>query len=746
MYLRTHQYVKARRKAGGANGAILGPEMTNLEDENPAGKPSTATHTNRLINEKSPYLLQHARNPVDWYPWGEEAFEKARHEHKPIFLSVGYYTCHWCHVMERESFEDAGVAEILNRSFVPIKVDREERPDIDRVYMSFVQATTGSGGWPMSVFLTPELKPFFGGTYFPPEDHYGRAGFRSLLRRLEQVWHENRERAVSSADQVTAALQQYAGASKRSDTLPGALVLERLYEQLRSGYDAVYGGFGGAPKFPRPVVLNFLLRYWKRTGEQHALEMTLNTVRAMAAGGMYDQIGGGFHRYSVDFRWHVPHFEKMLYDQAQLASSYTEAFQITHEAAHAAVVGDVLDYVLREMRAPEGGFYSAQDADSAVAAWSDQHAEGAFYVWTAEEVNSSLGPEVAPIFAYCYGVEPRGNVPAEVDAHGELTGKNVLYQQYSLCETAEHFGASLEKITSVLTSARQRLFELRAGRPHPPTDDKVITAWNGLMISAFAHAAQALDEPRYVTAAIEAARFIESALYLPAEQRLYRRWREGNVAIEAFVDDYTFLIQGLLDLYQATFDTHWLLWAMELQAKQDELFWDRNSGGYFATTGADQSVLLRMREDYDGAEPSPNSIAALNLLRLSRFTGRAEWRERGEQTLRAFGTRLQTLAEAMPQMAVALDYALSKPMEIVVAGEPGAEDTEALLRVVRQRFLPHAVVLEADGGPHQQQLAKWLPFLSSIGRQNGRATAYVCENYACNLPVTSPEELAKLLQ
>src|SRR5277367_3570775 len=457
--------------------------------------------SNHLISEKSPYLQQHAHNPVDWYPWGPPAFERARQEDKPIFLSVGYSTCHWCHVMERESFENDDVAAILNRWFVPVKVDREERPDVDRIYMTFVQASTGGGGWPMSVFLTPELKPFFGGTYFPPDNRYGRPGFGAILQRIAEAWRNERGRIVQSSGDVIAQLTQYAGASGPSIGIPDKTVLDSAFQHFRRMFDSAHGGFGGAPKFPRPVVFNFLLRYYARSPEQEtsqeALEMTLQTLRAMANGGMHDQLGGGFHRYSVDERWFVPHFEKMLYDQAQLAISYLEAFQITHDPFYAKIARSTPDYVLRDMTHPEGGFYSAEDADSVIdPANPKEKGEGAFYIWSAEELKHALSDHQYKRFASIYGVEPNGNVPD--DPHGEFTGKNILYLREPLNDATE----------DELQPAKTALLAIRSNRVRPHLDDKILTAWNGLMISAFAKGAQILDDPRYLAAAQRAAHFI----------------------------------------------------------------------------------------------------------------------------------------------------------------------------------------------------------------------------------------------
>jgi hypothetical protein len=682
---------------------------------------------------------------VDWFPWGQEAFDKARQEQKPIFLSVGYSTCHWCHVMERESFSDPGSAEIMNRDFISIKVDREERPDIDQIYMSFVQATTGSGGWPMSVFLTPNLKPFFGGTYFPKDDGFGRAGFRTVLLRVAEAWREKRGDIVKSADRVTGALQGFVNAEPGSKSVLQETLLHDTYKRIAAGYDSTHGGFGAAPKFPRPVVFNFLFRYYARAGNKPALEMSLATLRAMAQGGIHDHIGGGFHRYSTDERWHVPHFEKMLYDQAQLASSYLDAYQITHDPFFAEVARDILDYALRDMRGPSGGFYSAEDADSLLEAGKSEHAEGAFYVWTADELKKSLGADVAAIFSFHYGVEPAGNVPPRQDIQGELRGRNILIVRHSVAETAQKFALSAGEAKQVLAAARDKLFQVRSARPRPFRDDKVLTAWNGLMISSLARAAQVLDDPRYLEAARAAAAFLRLRLYDDKTGALKRRYRSGSAEIHGFVDDYAFLIQGLLDLYEASFNVKWLSWAIRLQEKQDELFWDKQHGGYFSTSGRDPLVLLRMKDAYDGAEPAPNSVSAMNLLRLWQMTDRAPWREKAEKTFAAFASRLEKNPEAAPQLAAAVDFSLSKPKQIVIAGQPEAADTKTLLGLVHQRYIPNKILILADGAQGQKQVAQWLPFLEGVTRKQGRATAYICENYVCKLPTNDPKVVARLL-
>jgi uncharacterized protein len=748
---------------------IAGLAVSIHAAEKPVKTEPAHPFTNRLAKEKSPYLLQHAHNPVDWYPWGAEAFEKARREDKPIFLSVGYSTCHWCHVMEHESFENEAIAKILNDHFVSIKVDREERPDVDRVYMTFVQATTGGGGWPMSVFLTPDLKPFLGGTYFPPDDRYGQPGFPTMLKRIADAWKSDRQQLIDQGNEMVKALRDYAAGSAGGGGAPDKEILKHAFDQIVRSFDQELGGFGGAPKFPRPVTLNFLFRVYAREHSQSALEMNLLTLQKMAAGGMHDHIGGGFHRYSVDRFWHVPHFEKMLYDQAQLAISYLDAFQVTRDPQYERVARDILDYVRRDMTDSQGGFYSAEDADSpvAVAAVYDRRGaggeggggheasgghrpplqekkEGAFYVWTKKEIEDALGPDDAQIFNRFYGVEEAGNAPGESDPRGELDGQNILIEKYSVEQVAKIYKKTPEEVEKVLANARRKLFELRAKRPRPHLDDKIITAWNGLMISAFARAAQALDDAAYLDAATRAAKFVRA--HLAKDGALIRSYREGASDVAGFADDYAFFIQGLLDLYEASFDVAWLKWAAELQAKQDELFADKNGGGYFSVTDKDPHILLRMKEDYDGAEPSPNSVAALNLLRLSQVTGSDALKREAEKTISAFAQQLDKMPTAMPQMLVALDFSLGKPKQIVIAGKPGAPDTRALLREVHAHFIPNKILLLADGGEGQQWLGERLEFIKTAAPLEGNATAFVCENFVCQLPTSDVKKLSELLK
>jgi uncharacterized protein len=697
-------------------------------------------YTNRLIHAKSPYLLLHAHNPVDWYTWSDEAFEKARKENKPIFLSIGYFTCHWCHVMEKESYSDPNVAAILNRYFVSIKVDREERPDIDRLYIAYVEATTGSAGWPLNVLLTPDRKPFFGGTYFPPDQ------LKSLLQKVADAWSKQHDSITQTAGRAAQQLIEIVSKQPAASGDLQPAILDQAYKQIASTHDATNGGFGGAPKFPRPVILCFLLRHYARTGQREALDMTLNTLRAMERGGIHDQLGGGFHRYSTGATWLVPHFEKMLYDQAQLAIVYAESYQITHDRFYADTTRNILDFVLREMQQPRGGFASAEDADSPITSGKQETSEGVFYIWSVTEIESVLSKQDAAIFEYAYGVDPGGNVPGQQDVRGELKGKNVLYEAHSTEETAKKFGLNVEQTAEKLTAGRKVLFEARSRRPRPPLDDKIVTAWNGMMISALSRASQALDEPRYLERAQATAKFLAIHLYDAKTGKLWRSYRAGGPSVDGFLDDYTDLISGLLDLYQAGFDVHWLQWAVSLEEKQDRLFGDEKSGGYFDTGSSDPSLLSRTREAYDGAEPSPNSTAAMNLLRLAQFTDRADWRDKAQRALSTFAARLQSDPETVPALASALDFRLGQTKQILIAGDPASQDTRELLRQVNTRFLPNKILLLADGSTGQQQLARWLPFVAGAHRMKDHATAYVCENYVCKLPTTDPKVMARLLE
>lgn len=716
---------------------------------------------NRLAAEQSPYLLQHANNPVDWYPWGADAFEAARVSGKPIFLSIGYATCHWCHVMERESFENQGVAKVLNEQFVSIKVDREERPDVDRVYMTFVQATTGSGGWPMSVWLTPDLQPFFGGTYFPPSSQWGRPGFVDVLSEIGRAWREDRLKVVKSAAEIVDRLALIARGQDDRRT-PGEDALTKTVDQFQQSFDTRRGGFGDAPKFPRPSELLFLLREHARTGNDAARAMVVQTLRAMALGGMRDHIGGGFHRYSVDGNWRVPHFEKMLYDQAQIVLACLEASQAGGDPFFAQIAEDTLQYVRRDMTDPKGGFYSAEDADSLPVELQDletsgpqdhkavHKVEGAFYVWTAEEVQTALGDDSA-IFAGRYGVLQNGNAP--FDPQHEFVNKNLLYTAQSIADLAKAANKPPIEVAESLLRSRQVLFEARRLKPRPQLDDKVLTAWNGLMIAAFARASRVLgggalghDNVENPTAAhlgnaTAAASFIRDTMWNASSHTLLRRYRAGSAAIDGYAEDYACLIFGVLELFQASGDPEWLAWARELQARQDELFWDSASGGWFSTTGADPSVLVRMKEDYDGAEPAPTSVSAMNLLTLAHLTGERAYADRATEAIASFGGRLEETGRAVPFMAAALSTSIAEGQQIVIIGPRDAEATEALWNAAHKKYRPFAVVTRIDPKA-QAALSAHMPWTAGMKMIDGKPTVYVCRGFQCDAPSTDPGVLA----
>ncbi len=699
---------------------------------------------NHLANEPSPYLRQHADNPVDWYPWGEEAFARARELDRPIFLSVGYSTCHWCHVMERESFENGSVAEVLNAHFVPIKVDREERPDVDRVYMTYVQATTGSGGWPMSVFLTPALEPFFGGTYFPPDNRYGRPGFLALLRYLAEAWQKDRPRIVEAGTNSIQQLRAFVEA-EGARAAAGEELIEKVYLPLRRSFDTVYGGFGGAPKFPRPAALEFLLAYYDRTKDEEALEMVGKTLRAMAEGGMNDQLGGGFHRYSVDERWFVPHFEKMLYDQAQLAAVYLKTYQITGDAGQAAEARRIFDYVLRDMTDSGGGFYSAEDADSAEsAAEPEKKSEGAFYLWTQVEVERLIGQPAAGMFSMRYGLQADGNV--RDDPHGEFQGKNIVAVRQAMDAVARVYGVSEAEAAEKIEAARENLLKVRGARPRPHRDDKILTAWNALMISAFALGARVLGEPVYGKAAKRAARFVMENLYDASSGVLLRRYRGGDAAIPAFLDDYASFVAALLDLYEMDFDVAWIERARGLARRMVELFEDRGRGGFFSTAAGDRNLLLRIKEDYDGAEPSGNSSAIAALERLALVTGEEEFQSAARRGLEAMRGRLAAQPTAMPLLAVAVDFDLRPPRQIVLAGDAEAPAMREFDRARNRHALRAAAVIRMGTAEERAYWEKLRPALAAMTPVEGKPAAYVCRNLVCELPVREPEKFEALLQ
>jgi uncharacterized protein YyaL (SSP411 family) len=730
---------------------------------------------NALAQEKSPYLLQHADNPVAWLPWGEAAFAKARAEQKPIFLSIGYSTCHWCHVMAHESFENPATAAILNEHFVPIKVDREERPDVDRVYMTYVQAMTGHGGWPLSAWLTPDLKPFYGGTYFPPEDRHGRAGFPVILKAIADGWRDEREKLVNEAERAIATLRapREPAGNAAAPTAPLAdaagEAFDKCFRYFYESFDAQNGGFGGAPKFPRASNLNFLFRCAALQGGQselgaEALRMATFTLQQMAKGGLHDHVGGGFHRYSVDGEWFVPHFEKMLYDQAQIALNTLEAKQATGDERFAWLARGIFEYVADELTHPAGGFYSAEDADSQVPGAKIEaggahskhatQAEGAFYVWTQAELAEALGDD-APFVGAHFGVAVQGNVPPTSDPHQEFTGKNILAQRRSLLATAQAHRLDPEAASGRLLAALGKLREVRAKRPRPHLDDKIITAWNGLMISALARGAVVLGDAALKATATKAAEFLQRELFDAKSGLLYRSYRDGRSEVKGFSEDYAFLIQGLLDLYEASFERRWLEWAEQLQRTMDGLFWDEAKGGYFNSAADDPAIVLRLKEDYDGAEPAPSSVAALNLLRLAAILDGVvrpgadiaitSYRVRGQRTIEAFRAQWSGVPHAMPQMLCALELALDAPRHVVLAGDPATKEFQALVTVFFEKLRPFrglaAVTNDADRAWWQPRA----PWLAEMKPLNGIATAYVCEEFACQAPVTSPEDLRRLL-
>ncbi|KAH1081282.1 hypothetical protein J1N35_021043 [Gossypium stocksii] len=738
-------------------------------------------YTNRLATEHSPYLLQHAHNPVDWYPWGEEAFAEARKRDVPIFLSIGYSTCHWCHVMEVESFENEEVAKSLNDWFVSIKVDREERPDVDKVYMTYVQALYGGGGWPLSVFLSPDLKPLMGGTYFPPEDKYGRPGFKTILRKVKDAWDNKRDMLVKSGAFAIEQLSEALSASAGSNQLPDGLAQNALHlcaEQLSNSYDSRFGGFGSAPKFPRPVEIQLMLYQSKKLEEsgkpgeaKESLKMVSFSLQCMARGGMHDHVGGGFHRYSVDECWHVPHFEKMLYDQGQLANVYLDAFFISRDISYSFISRDILDYLRRDMIGSEGGIFSAEDADSAEFEGATRKQEGAFYIWTSKEIDDILG-EHAILFKEHYYVKPSGNcdLSSMSDPYKEFKGKNVLIERNDSSALASKLGMSIQEYLDILGECKKKLFDVRAKRPRPHLDDKVIVSWNGLAISSFAKASKILkgepqgtnfnfpvvgcDPKEYMEVAEKAANFIRRHLYNEQTRRLQHSFRNGPSNAPGFLDDYAFLISGLLDLYEFGGSTDWSVWATELQDMQDELFLDREGGAYFNTPGEDPSVLLRVKEDHDGAEPSGNSVSAINLVRLASMVSGSKsdhYRQNGEHLLAVFESRLKEMAMAVPLMCCAADM-LSIPSrkQVVLVGHKPSEEFENMLAAAHASYDPNKTVIHIDP-TNTAEMEFWEMSNNKVAlmaRNNfaaDKVVALVCQSFSCKPPVSSPKSLQHML-
>lgn len=678
---------------------------------------------NRLANETSPYLLQHKDNPVDWYPWGEEAFEKARREDKPVLLSVGYSSCHWCHVMERESFEDEETARIMNEHFVNVKVDREERPDIDSIYMSALQAMTRSGGWPMTVFLTPEGVPFYAGTYFPPEPRGGMPSFKQVLLTLADAYRSRREEVLRSAESVREFLRASTTAEMPRSALREEL-LDRAAAALLGELDRRFGGFGEAPKFPQPMSLEVLLRHHRRTGSPEALSGVEITLRAMARGGIYDQLGGGFHRYAVDWRWLVPHFEKMLYDNALLSRLYLEAYQITGNGLYRRIAEETLDYVARDMRSPEGGFYSAEDADS-------EGEEGKFYVWTPQELREVLGEEEAALAASYWGVTERGN----------FEGRNILHVPREPEEVAREAGLSPEELGRRMDEIRRRLLEARNRRVRPGRDEKVLAAWNGLMLRSFAFASRVLRREDYLRVARENAAFLLENLV--SEGRMLRSYRDGRARISGYLEDYAMVADGLVSLYEATFETRWLREAASLAEAMNELFWDEERGAFFDAPAGHEELVTRPRDVYDNATPSGTSVAVDVLLRLALLLGREDYRRRAGTALEDLSGLMERAPSAFGRLLGALDFYLGRPREVAIIGRPDAPDTRALVDALYSVYLPNRVIAGSAGGDGEAAL---IPLLEGRTMLDGRATAYVCEGYVCKSPTVEPAELLRQLR
>ncbi len=695
-------------------------------------KPS-ARRYNQLIHEKSPYLLQHAENPVDWYPWGEEAFAKARRENKPIFLSIGYSTCHWCHVMAHESFEDPAVAELLNEFFVCIKVDREERPDLDQVYMRVCQMLTGSGGWPLTIFMTPDQKPFYAATYIAKESRFGRVGMLDFLPKIKAIWQQRREDVLSSADKITAALQQTEPASSGADLDQNTL--QQAFAELCQRFDESHGGFSVAPKFPTPHNLTFLLRYWYRSGDKRALQMAEKTLQEMRAGGIYDHIGFGFHRYATDAEWRVPHFEKMLYDQALIAMAYTDAYQITGKRLYGQTIHEIITYVLRVLTAADGGFYAGEDADS-------EGREGKFYLWTEAEIINALRQDEAELMCTMGNITRSGNYRDE--ATQQLTGENIIYLTGTFCDCARAAGLSEHELQVRFETIRQKLFFQREQRIHPQRDNKILVDWNGLMIAALARAAQVFALPHYAAAARRAVSFILAHLRTP-EGRLRHWYCDGVAAGSGMVDDYAFFIWGLIELYEATFATDCLQIALDLQRQMIDHFWDEQNGGFYVTADDAEQVLLRHKEIYDGAVPSGNAVAMLNLLRLARITGQTAFEQKASAIARAFSGSVQSLPSAYSQLMNAVDYAVNPSCEVVIAGRAATIETEPMVTALWKTFRPHAVLLFRPTDQDAPAITAIAPYTKDCTACDGRTTAYVCRHYRCSLPTTDVKHMLDLL-
>jgi uncharacterized protein YyaL (SSP411 family) len=693
---------------------------------------SAENNQNDLARESSPYLLQHANNPVNWYPWGEEAFAKAKKEDKPVLVSIGYATCHWCHVMAHESFEDEEIAELMNRAFVNIKVDREERPDIDNTYMLVCQMLTGSGGWPLNVFLTPDKKPFYAATYIPKVGRQGRPGMRELIPWISELWQNNREKILDSTDDIVTAFQK-SNAFTPADHL-NSEILDEAYDQYKQQFDEQYGGFGSSPKFPSPHNLMFLLRYADRQENSKALGMVEKTLTQMRMGGIFDQVGGGFHRYSTDQKWLVPHFEKMLYDQAMLLMAYTEGWQLSGNDLFKQTVDEICRYLTRKMQDEHGGFYSAEDADS-------EGEEGKFYIWSTEEIREILPLAEAELFIEAYNLTDEGNYRDE--ASGRQTGKNITHLQKSFTELARERDMEAEKLRSVLASIREKLLKERKKRVHPLLDDKILTDWNGLITAALAKAGAAFGNENYIAKAEQCWTFIADEM-LTGEGRLKHRYRNGEVAIDGHADDYAFVIWGLLELYEATFKTKYLQHAVSLNEQFVDRFWDDVNGGFYFTDETAEELLGRKKEIYDGAMPSGNSIAMMNLLRLGRMTANTEWEQMADKALKLFSKSIEKTPTSFGAALQSLDFLEGDTREIVVAGSQNDAETTQFLRLLHDHFSPRSVVVFHD--PEDDAIGDLVPYLSDFEMKDGKSTAYVCQNYTCDLPTNDPDKMMSLIK
>jgi len=695
--------------------------------------PTSNKKNNRLIKEKSPYLQQHVNNPVDWYPWGQEAFDKAKKEDKPIFLSIGYSTCHWCHVMAHESFEDIEVAKHLNNNFVCIKVDREERPDIDKTYMNVCQLVTGRGGWPLTIIMTPDKKPFFAATYIPKETRYGIKGLLTILPEIKNLWENKTDDLLKSAMEITTMLQKITKSTQGQELTQKTL--DSAYEQLFNSFDEQYGGFGNQPKFPIPHNLLFLLRYWKRTGDDYSLKMVATTLEQMRQGGIYDQIGFGFHRYSTDRKWILPHFEKMLYDQALLVMAFTEAYQVTKKPIFKKTAQEIIEYVFRDMTSKEGGFYSAEDADS-------EGEEGKFYTWDYDELKQILTSEELDLIIKLYNIKEDGNFSPEA---GKTAKENIFYQTMSTEEYAKFYQIKEKELLDKLEKIRKKLFQTRKKRIHPEKDDKILTDWNGLMMAALAKAAQVFNNKDYALKAEKTLNFILKNM-MQKSGGLVHRYRKGEAKIPGYADDYTFLILGIIELYQVTFNPKYLQISLDLNNYLINHFWDKTNGGLFFTSDTNEKLLTRIKEIYDGAIPSANSVTMYNLIRLARITGNTDLEQKAKQIGKTFSNQITKMPTGYTQMMASLDFAIGPSFEIVIVGNKDKKDTQKIIQNINSIYLPNKVVILKEPDLKDLLIEELVPFIKDYSQIKNQATIYVCKNQQCQLPITNIEKMATAIK